>query len=128
MFPVGVQDKAFASFYARVNKVFDSLATLVDQDKDGTLLAQARADMKDVQQVSFRDAVLEAWRPNQPLDRMSESTSGYCQARQRLPDRVAQGVLQLTVRALQEELGEAALWHGRWANVFEGSTLVERHT
>ena len=70
------------------------------------------------------DAVREAWQPNQPLDQVSESTSGYCQARQRLPIRVAQGVWQLTVRALQEELGDAALWHGRRVNLLGGSTLL----
>jgi hypothetical protein len=31
------------------------------------------------------DAVRKAWQPNHPLDQVSESTSGYCQARQRLP-------------------------------------------
>ncbi len=70
------------------------------------------------------DAVRKAWQPNQPLDQVSESTSGYCQARQRLPLRVAQGVLQLTVRALQEEGGDAALWHGRRVNLLDGSTLL----
>jgi putative CocE/NonD family hydrolase len=44
MFPGGVPNKAFANLYVRLNKAFDSLATPVDQDKDGTLLAQARAE------------------------------------------------------------------------------------
>jgi hypothetical protein len=70
------------------------------------------------------DAVREVWPSRQPLDRVSESTSGYCQARQRLPVHVAQGVLQFTVRALREELGDAALWHGRRANLLDGSTVL----
>ncbi len=70
------------------------------------------------------DAVRAAWLPTKPLDKVSESTSGYCQARQRLPVQVAQGVLQYTVRALQAELGEAALWHGRRVNLLDGSTVL----
>jgi hypothetical protein len=70
------------------------------------------------------DAVREAWQPTKPLDAVSESTSGYCQARQRLPVGVAQGVLRCTVQALQAELGEAGLWHGRRVNLLDGSTLL----
>jgi putative CocE/NonD family hydrolase len=44
MFPGGVLDTAMASFYVRANKAFDALATPVDHDPDGTILAQARAE------------------------------------------------------------------------------------
>lgn len=44
VFPGGVLNKAMTNFYVRANKAFDSLATPVDQDKNGTLLAQARAE------------------------------------------------------------------------------------
>ena len=42
MFPGGVRDKAFVDFYVRANRAFDLLATPVDQDTEGALLAQAR--------------------------------------------------------------------------------------
>ncbi len=44
IYPGGVRNKALANLYTKLNKVFDSLATPVEQDKDGILLAQARAE------------------------------------------------------------------------------------
>jgi uncharacterized protein len=44
VFPGGVPDKALTNIYAEANQAFDEMATPVDQDKDGTLLAQARAE------------------------------------------------------------------------------------
>jgi len=41
--PGGIPDKAMTGFYARANEAFDRMATPVDGDKDGTVLAQARA-------------------------------------------------------------------------------------
>lgn len=61
----------------------------------------------------------------QPL---SESTSGYCQARQRLPLSVARSALKATASGLQHKLGEAGLWHGRRVNLFDGSTLMLKAT
>lgn len=58
---------------------------------------------------------------------ISESTSAYCQARQRLPLSVAKGALRATVRALQAESG-AGLWHGLAVNLFDGSSLQLRAT
>ena len=42
-FPGGIENLAFANFYIKVNTAFEGMATPVDQDKDGSLLAQARA-------------------------------------------------------------------------------------
>lgn len=53
---------------------------------------------------------------------VSESTSAYCQARQRLPLSVAKGALRHTAQALQTEFA-AGLWHGLAVNLFDGSTL-----
>jgi putative CocE/NonD family hydrolase len=47
VFPGGVPDIAFLKLYPKLNKAFNSLATPVDQDKDGSLLAQARAKRGD---------------------------------------------------------------------------------
>ena len=45
MYPGGVYDKSFGSFYVWSQKLLDSnLITPVDSDKDGTLLAQARSE------------------------------------------------------------------------------------
>lgn len=44
MFPGGILDKAMAGFYSKANEVFDAMATPVDQDTDGALLAQARGE------------------------------------------------------------------------------------
>lgn len=57
----------------------------------------------------------------------SESTSAYCQARQRLPLSVAQGALRYSAQALQAEFA-AGLWHGWRVNLFDGSTLQLRAT
>lgn len=58
-----------------------------------------------------------------PLRPLSESTSAYCQARERLPVAVAHGVLRATAAALQQELGEHGRWYGYMVNLLDGSTL-----
>ena len=71
MFPGGVPNKAFASFYSQLNTTFDALATPVDQDPDGSLLAQARAERGGIElaekvvgfeQVPYRDALTPSGR------------------------------------------------------------------
>jgi hypothetical protein len=57
----------------------------------------------------------------QPL---SESTSAYCQARQRLPLAVAKGMLRVNAEQVSEQAGEAGRWHGYRVNLFDGSTLL----
>ncbi len=47
-FPGGIPDLAFGRFYERVNETFDRMATPVDQDEDGSLLAAARADRQNI--------------------------------------------------------------------------------
>lgn len=54
---------------------------------------------------------------------VSASTSGYCQARGRLPLSLAQALLPWTAQVLGEELGEQCLWHGQRVTLFDGSTL-----
>ena len=53
----------------------------------------------------------------------SESTSAYCQARQRLPLTVARKVLAYTAETIAEKAGEDGRWHGWRVNLFDGSTL-----
>jgi len=66
MFPGGVLNRAFYNFYILVNQTFDTLATPVDQDKDGSLLAQAREERRGYSladgvsrtaNVSYRDVI-----------------------------------------------------------------------
>jgi uncharacterized protein len=59
MFPGGILDTAFAKFYGPANELFDKMATPVDQDKDGTLLAQARAERENTSALSAGMALLE---------------------------------------------------------------------
>jgi uncharacterized protein len=91
VFPGGVEDTSFTGLYSRVNKLFEALATPVDQDKDGSLLAQARAernnasalseDAGEIQQYKFRDSLISSgetlWVDNQTLypllDRINRS-------------------------------------------------------
>lgn len=53
----------------------------------------------------------------------SESSSAYCQARERLPRSVIEDCLHYTAHQFRQELGEAALWHGRPVGLLDGSTL-----
>jgi uncharacterized protein len=66
MFPGGIRDVAFDNFYIQANQAFDSLATPVDQDKDGALLAEARQSrqgtglaeiVSNLPSASFRDQI-----------------------------------------------------------------------
>jgi predicted acyl esterase len=52
LFPGGILNTTFTKFYGPVNKAFDAMATPVDQDKDGTLLAQARAERQNMSALS----------------------------------------------------------------------------
>lgn len=58
-------------------------------------------------------------RPQPP----SESTSAYCQARQRLPLAVARQVLRRTADQIDERVGEDGHWHALRVNLIDGSTL-----
>jgi len=78
-------------FYAKANEAFDAMATPVDQDKDGTLLAQARAErnaavalsegMAQLENFPYRDSLSSDgqnfWITNQTLypllDRINQS-------------------------------------------------------
>jgi hypothetical protein len=53
----------------------------------------------------------------------SESSSAYCQARQRLPLSVVAHSLTHAAGCLREELGAAALWCGRQVALIDGSTI-----
>lgn len=56
----------------------------------------------------------------QPL---SESTSAYSQARQRLPLSVAKKTLAYLSNTISSQAGEEGRWHGWRVNLFDGSTI-----
>jgi hypothetical protein len=49
LFPGGVPNKAFTGLYVKLNTTFDALATPVDGDVDGSLLAQARLERGELE-------------------------------------------------------------------------------
>jgi putative CocE/NonD family hydrolase len=76
MFPGGVRNIAFLDFYVRANRAFDALATPVDEDTDGALLARAREErggaglagyVEGLPRVVFRDANWERSNTLYPL-------------------------------------------------------------
>lgn len=54
----------------------------------------------------------------------SENSSAFCQARQRLPVSVLQGVLHESAQAIQDAAGETALWLGHPVALLDGSTIT----
>ncbi len=71
------------------------------------------------------EPVQERFRLNKPHQQaLSESTSGYCQARQRLPLSFAQQALKTSSARLADQLGEKGRWHGQRVNLLDGSTLL----
>ena len=47
MFPGGIPNTAFVNFYVTANRTFDQMATPVDQDINGTLLANAQTERQN---------------------------------------------------------------------------------
>jgi len=48
LFPGGIPNTAFVDFYVTANKTFNQMATPVDRDTDGTLLAQAQSERQNI--------------------------------------------------------------------------------
>lgn len=53
----------------------------------------------------------------------STDTSGYCQARARLPEKLLEGLFDKAVRSLEEKVTTEDLWCGRNVKVIDGSTV-----
>lgn len=74
---------------------------------------------------SCRSAVarLIAHRISQGKRQCSSETGAYCQARKRLPEKFFSTVACQTGRALEKNVDQNWLWHGRHVYMFDGSTV-----
>lgn len=72
---------------------------------------------------SCRQAVarLLAWRTAQGLRRCSADTSGYCKARQRLPEELLKDLTRRTGQQLHQPAPAAWLWKGRHVKLVDGT-------
>ncbi len=57
------------------------------------------------------------------MDPGSVTTSGYCQARQRLPQEVVCTLVRQSGTRLGEQPPQARLWQGRQVNLVDGTTV-----
>ncbi|MCC5660196.1 hypothetical protein LC608_25115 [Nostoc sp. XA010] len=54
----------------------------------------------------------------------STDTSGYCQARARLPEKLLEKLFNDSAQNLEEKIAEEYLWCGRNVKVIDGSTAL----
>jgi len=64
-----------------------------------------------------------AWLAAQGRPAASAKTDPYCKARQRLPESLFSRLTRETGEALQEQLPEEWLWHGRPVKIADGTTV-----
>ena len=57
---------------------------------------------------------------------LSENTSAYCKARQRLPQPVLAGALKYTASVMRQWLGDDGLWLGHHVGLLDGTTFLLR--
>jgi Transposase DDE domain len=87
----------------------------------GLFLSQALADDH-----SCDDAVarFQEFRADRGLPPVAPGTSGYCEARQRLPEALTWDLVRRTGQAIQRQAEDAWLFHGRSVQVVDGTTVV----
>jgi Transposase DDE domain len=75
---------------------------------------------------SCRDTVarLLAWRAASGLSPCSAGTGSYCDARQRLPLELLQGLVREEGRELEQQADENILWKGRHVKISDGTTAT----
>jgi len=118
-------------------------STLLPAEKVGRLLAGVNVEFRDriytpavtlwmfLSQVlssdhSCRDTVarLLAWRVAGGLPGCSARTGSYCDARQRLPLELLQGLVREEGRELEQQADENTLWKGRHVKIADGTTAT----
>lgn len=64
-----------------------------------------------------------AWLVSSGAEIPSTDTSAYCQARQRLPEKLLQQLFSKVAQGLQDQVTSKSLWCGRQVKVVDGSTV-----
>lgn len=64
-----------------------------------------------------------AWLATTNAPIVSEDTSAYCQARQRLPEKMLQQLFSIVAQKLERKTTKEHLWCGRHVKVVDGSTV-----
>jgi hypothetical protein len=64
-----------------------------------------------------------AWLAGENVELPSQDTGGYCQARQRLPEKLLQQLFTKVAQGLQDKVTQKHLWCGRHVKVIDGSTV-----
>jgi Transposase DDE domain len=87
----------------------------------GLFLSQVRSDDH-----SCDDAVARSqkFRSDRGLPAVAPETSSYCEARQRLPERLTWELVRRTGQAIQRQAQDAWLFHGRAVQIVDGSTVT----
>jgi hypothetical protein len=75
---------------------------------------------------SCDDAVdrFQKYRYDRGLPRVATSTASYCEARQRLPEKLFWELVRLVGRAIQQTASREWLFHGRAVKIADGSTVL----
>lgn len=64
-----------------------------------------------------------AWLANENALIPSDDTSAYCQARQRLPEKMLQQLFSIVAQKLESKTTKEHLWCGRHVKIVDGSTV-----
>jgi hypothetical protein len=64
-----------------------------------------------------------AWLSSENVELPSQDTGAYCQARQRLPEKLLQQLFSKVAKDLQDKVTREQLWCGRHVKVIDGSTV-----
>jgi len=64
-----------------------------------------------------------AWLSGENVELPSQDTGAYCQARQRLPEKLLQQLFSKVAQGLQDKVTQEHLWCGRHVKVIDGSTV-----
>jgi hypothetical protein len=64
-----------------------------------------------------------SWLSSNNVELPSQDTGAYCQARQRLPEKLLQQLFTKVAQGLQDKVARESLWCGRHVKVIDGSTV-----
>jgi hypothetical protein len=87
----------------------------------GLFLSQVLSDDQSCDEAVDR---LQKARYDQGLPAVSPETTSYCDARRRLPERLAWDLVRRTGRSIQEKADAAWTFHGRSVKIIDGTTVT----